>query len=113
MLKAAIVACALVLACTGSALADPPPRDSVWSEAYFNSGDGTRLHADVFRPVRGGRTPVMLVVSPYLGLPYGREPSGPPHVPTWYPHLYDAPIPRRYTAVQASLPGPRPRSGCP
>jgi uncharacterized protein len=42
--------------------------DATWSEHYFESFDGTRLHADVLRPKHlpaDAKTPVVLTVSPY------------------------------------------------
>ena len=33
------------------------PAGATWTEAYFASGDGVRLHADVLRPSRLPRTP--------------------------------------------------------
>ena len=63
----------LILALLGapaSAPAEPPPEGTVWTEAYFPSGDGTMLHADVLRPAQlppDAKTPVLLTVSPYTG----------------------------------------------
>jgi uncharacterized protein len=51
------------------ARAAPVPDGAAWTESYFRSGDGTRLHADVLRPKGlppAARTPVILTVSPYL-----------------------------------------------
>jgi uncharacterized protein len=45
------------------------PDNAVWSEHYFESGDGTRLHTDVLRPkglAADAKTPVIVTVSPYL-----------------------------------------------
>ena len=48
------------------ATAAPVPDGAVHSEHYFPSGDGTSLHADVFRPAgRKDKVPVILLVSPY------------------------------------------------
>lgn len=38
------------IALAAVAHADPVPAGATWSEAYFPSGDGTRLHADILRP---------------------------------------------------------------
>jgi uncharacterized protein len=43
---------------------------STWSETYIPTPDGERLHVDVLRPAglaETDRTPVILVVSPYIG----------------------------------------------
>ncbi len=67
-----------VLAAAGSAAA--PPNGSTWTETYLDTPDGERLHADVMRPVgTKGRTPVILVVSPYLGMTSPTEDRGPSH----------------------------------
>ena len=60
------LACLLVLA--PAAAAAPVPEGAEWHEEYFESGDGTRLHADVLRPKglpEDAKTPVLLTVSPY------------------------------------------------
>lgn len=44
------------------------PAGAGYSEAYFESADGTNLHADVLRPKglpAGSRTPVILIDTPY------------------------------------------------
>lgn len=55
-----------------AAQAAPPPKGATWQETWIPTTDGERLHADVLRPVGAtdaDRTPVILVVSPYLGVP--------------------------------------------
>ena len=99
------------------ARADPIPEGSVWSEHYLESGDGTKLHADVFRPAgdaaAGRRTPVALVVSPYLGLPRTQDsPSGKPRIPPYYRGFYAAAVARGYTVAQVSLRGTGASGGC-
>lgn len=51
------------------ALAAPVPGGATWTEAYFPSGDGTSLHADVFLPkgAEKKRHPVILSIGPYFG----------------------------------------------
>ena len=95
------------------ALADAPPAGSTWSEETFPSRDGVLLHADVFRPdaASGRRTPAMLVVTPYLGLPSPGE-SGPPRVLERYRRLYELAIARGHTIVQVSLRGTGASQGC-
>ena len=105
----------MVLLLAGApAEASHPPRGSTWSEAYLSSRDGTALHADVFRPEgvgEGERTPVLLVVSPYLGLPTSDDP-GMPRVLDYYRRLYEEAITRRYSIVQVSLRGTGASQGC-
>ena len=58
--------------------------DADWSEVYFDTGDGTTLHADVLRPAgmpETTRTPVVLTVSPYTSHSGGAsapDPTGAP-----------------------------------
>ncbi len=51
------------------ATAAPVPKDATWTEAYFPSGDGTMLHADVLLPKGQEKTrhPVILSIGPYFG----------------------------------------------
>ena len=63
-----LLALLLVLVAAAPARAADPYPGSVWTEAYFPSGDGTRLHADILRPAHlppDAKTPVVLTVSPY------------------------------------------------
>jgi predicted acyl esterase len=89
------------------------PAGSTWSQAYIEAGDGTLLHADVFHPAAPGdsRTPAVVVVSPYLGIPALDDPS-PPNVPSWHRELYDALIEARFTVVQVSFRGTGASQGC-
>jgi hypothetical protein len=115
--RLAAAAAALVF-CLGlpapAALGSHPPAGSTWSEAYFPSRDGTSLHADVFRPdglPQSARTPAMLVVSPYLGLPAAADPEQ-PRVLDRYRRLYEGAISRGYTVVQVNLRGTGASGGC-
>ena len=67
----------------GTAAAEAaPPAGTEYSEAYFESADGTRLHADVLRPKGlrpGERTPVLLNVGPYNA--HSSGPLGPAEQP--------------------------------
>jgi uncharacterized protein len=57
----------VLLAPVATAHAEVHP-DATWTEAYFTSFDGTRLHADVLRPKdlpADAKTPVLMTVSPY------------------------------------------------
>ena len=105
---------AALLLSAPAAHADPLPAGSTWSESYLTSRDGTLLHADVFRPQPAGpadKTPVMLVVSPYLGLATPENP-GPPKVLDWYRALYEQAIARGYSVVQVSFRGTGASHGC-
>jgi uncharacterized protein len=64
-LVAAVLA---VLLLPAAASAAPVPENAVWTQEYFTTKDGVRLHADVLRPKglpEGAKTPVVLTVSPY------------------------------------------------
>jgi uncharacterized protein len=112
-MRSLIAAFAGLLLLAGPAAADAPPAGSVWTEATFPSQDGTRLHADVFRPAapagRPVRLPVMLVVTPYLSPP---ETDGGPPVLRWYRTLYERAIARGYAVAQVSLRGSGKSAGC-
>ena len=89
----------------GAAHADRPPAGSTWSEAYLASRDGTRLHADVFRPagIRRGRPhagdarrqPVPGLLTP--------DDPGPPESARLVPGAVRGAIARGYSVVQVSL----------
>jgi predicted acyl esterase len=67
-MRLALLFVLLLLLCPAAALAAEPYPGSVWTEEYFASGDGTRLHADVLRPAhlpKNAKTPVIVTVSPY------------------------------------------------
>ena len=61
----ALALCTLALALPATASA-APPEGTEWTDAYFSSGDGTMLHADVIRPEGAGKTPVILAIGPYF-----------------------------------------------
>lgn len=57
----------LLAATAAPASAEVPP-NATWTETYFTSFDGTRLHADILRPKglpADAKTPVLMTVSPY------------------------------------------------
>jgi predicted acyl esterase len=109
---------ALVLPTT--ALAADPPEGSEWTEEYFQSLDGTKLHADVLRPKglpADAKTPVLLTVSPYVshtaqtGADYDPNKKGPSD------RFYDFIVPnkifeRGYTYVMVQLRGTGGSAGC-
>ena len=97
-----------------SASAAEPPKNSVWSEYYFPSGDGlTQLHADVLRPKgldENDKTPVILTVSPYFN--HGDAGGGGPS-DRFYDFLEVSDIlDRGYTYVMVDLPGFGGSGGC-
>lgn len=71
--KIAVLACIAVLSALlapPSVQADEVPKDATWKQVYFESKDGTKLHADVFLPKdrrAGERHPVILSIGPYFG----------------------------------------------
>ena len=51
-----------------TASAAPVPAGADWTEEWIDTPDGERLHVDLLRPKGvAGRTPVIAIVSPYLG----------------------------------------------
>jgi hypothetical protein len=82
----------------------------VYETAYITSGDGTRLHAEVWRPARAGRAPVVLLLSPYNNgtsvLYEDRQPGNLHYEP------FQALLDRGYAVVQASLRGFNASGGC-
>ncbi|MDQ3739630.1 MAG: CocE/NonD family hydrolase [Actinomycetota bacterium] len=64
-MRFALLALAVLLLAAPAAHAQAP-EGTEWTEHYFESGDGTRLHADVIRPKGAGKTPVILAVGPYF-----------------------------------------------
>ena len=118
----AVVAALLVFA--APATAAPAPEGSEWREEYFESGDGTLLHADVLRPKglpEDARTPVLLTVSPYTNHTGQQGPLDPesydPTAEGPSPRFFDFIVPakvfeRGYTYVIVDLRGFGGSSGC-
>jgi pimeloyl-ACP methyl ester carboxylesterase len=111
------------------AAAAPVPEGAEWSQEYFDSGDGTRLHADILRPKglpKDARTPVILSIGPYfnhsgqtgaLGPVEGTDvdPTGPSAGPSdrFYDFIEGAKLMQRgYTFVMADLRGFGGSAGC-
>src|SRR5919202_4858282 len=110
----------IVLGCAALALLVVPataaagvPEGAEWHDAYFPSGDGTMLHADVIRPAGlkdSDKTPVILAIGPYFnhsgqtGTDYTPTAQGPN---TRFHDLYEEGqiFKRGYTLVQADLRG--------
>jgi predicted acyl esterase len=99
-----------VLAPAGSAA--PPPNGASWSETFLSTPDGERLHVDVLRPTAAkGRTPVLLVVSPYLGMTAPDEDPGPSN--RFFDFFEGAKVfAKGYSVVMVSLRGTGGSSGC-
>ena len=105
-MKAWVVAALLLLA----PVAPPAVAAPAYETAYFRSGDGTMLHAEVFRPAVSGRVPVVLLVSPYNNgtsiTVDDRQPGNLHYAP--FATLLD----RGYAIVQVSLRGFNASGGC-
>jgi len=96
--------------------ADPVPADATWQERTIRSEDGTRLHADVFRPrdlPPDGRTPAIVIVSPYLSPGGAGASSDRPTILPYYQDLFDVAFERGYSIVQVALRGQGGSEGCP
>lgn len=106
----ALLLLAGVFAPTSSAA--PPAEGSTWSETWIDTPDGERLHADVMRPVDvTGKTPVILVVSPYLGMASSTEEPGPSD--RFHDFFEGARVfERGYSVVMVSTRGTGGSSGC-
>ena len=119
---AALLAVAAVLAVPAVAPAAPVPADAMYSEAYFDTPEGFKMHADVFRPKGVAATeklPVVMVVSPYTGhsAPTGTnfdpQASGPSS--RFFDFANGAKLftrEHRYTFVVVDLPGFGGSGGC-
>ena len=118
-IRGGIAALALCLAVTGVVAAPKvraaePPKGSVWSETYIETPDGESLHVDVMRPkglTNKDKTPVILIVSPYLGMVSNTEQPGPSN--RFYDFIDGADVfDRGYSVVMVSLRGTGGSSGC-
>lgn len=105
---------ALLLQPTPASVAAPPPNGSTWYETYVTTPDGESLHVDVMRPAGltdVDKTPVILVVSPYLGMTSVSEAPGPSN--RFYDFFEGARVfERGYSVVMVSLRGTGGSSGC-
>lgn len=67
VLSAALLAGVALMA---PAQAAPVPEGATWTQQWIDSGDGTKLHADVMLPAsskKGQKHPVILSIGPYFG----------------------------------------------
>lgn len=101
-----------------AARADDVPRGAKWTEVYFESKDGTMLHADVFKPAnlkKGQKTPVILAAGPYFGSGGFIPPTPNEEGPVMrFPELFNEGriMQRGYTYVQVDLRGYGSSEGC-
>ncbi|GAB2637035.1 CocE/NonD family hydrolase [Nocardioides ginkgobilobae] len=93
--------------------------DATWTEVYFQTPDGTTLHADVLRPAGLAddvETPVVLTVSPYTSHSGGvsaPDPMGEPPSERFYDFLdLTGALDEGYTYVMVDLPGTGGSGGC-
>ncbi|MDP3713443.1 MAG: CocE/NonD family hydrolase [Mycobacteriales bacterium] len=108
----AAVALTGLLAVPGEAADAPAGAD--YSETYIATPDGESLHAEVMRP-KGvkGKTPVILVVSPYLHRAPTDKTSAKGPTPRFFDFIEGARVfARGYAVVQVSLRGSGGSSGC-
>ena len=110
LLAATAIAAAGLLSLPAEAA--PTAKGSTWTETYIGTPDGQRLHVDVMRPKAAkGRTPVILVVSPYLGMTSQTEARGPSN--RFHDFFEGARVfDRGYSVVMVSLRGTGGSSGC-
>jgi putative CocE/NonD family hydrolase len=112
-MRGLLITLLVLLACAPSAFAAEPPAGTSWTETYLDTPDGERLHTDVLRPAGAtGRTPVILVVSPYLGL---EEPvTGEPGPSSRFSDFFEGAkvFERGYSVVMVSTRGTGGSSGC-
>ncbi|HWL38129.1 MAG TPA: CocE/NonD family hydrolase [Frankiaceae bacterium] len=83
---------------------------TTYETAYFPSGDGTMLHAEVYRPAGSGKVPVVLLLSPYnngTGVLFEDRGPGKLH----YPQLQTL-LDRGYAVAQVTLRGFGASGGC-
>jgi hypothetical protein len=105
----ALTALALLLVAPPGA-AGSVPAGARWHADSIRSPDGTRLHLDVFRPARGGRTPVILIPSRYFAT--GSDPAENPKMLDYYDDLHARAYRRGYSVVQLTPRGYGKSEGC-
>jgi predicted acyl esterase len=116
--RALLIALLALLTLVPAAAAVPPGAE--WSEEYVATPDGESLHLDVLRPAglpAGARTPVIAVISPYLGHSGGgtaADPTATPGPSTRFDDfLVGAKVfERGWSVVLADLRGSGGSSGC-
>ncbi|HEX2084776.1 MAG TPA: CocE/NonD family hydrolase [Solirubrobacteraceae bacterium] len=116
MRRLVLLAVLAALALPAAAAAAPVPEGAAWTEAWIPTPDGEELHADVLRPAGAkGRTPVIAIVSPYLGhsVDDGNE-SRDPGPSSRFHDLFEGGrvFERGYSVVMVDLRGTGGSSGC-
>lgn len=113
-----LLALAAALVATAPAAAVPVPAGYTYQDEYFESSDGTQLHAGVFLPkdrAPGERHPVLLVPGPY-GAPNGggTSPGNTSGPALRFPELFEYPSFRanRWAYVQMDVRGFGGSEGC-
>ncbi len=92
------------------------PAGATWTQAYVDTPDGERLHVDVLRPAglpADARTPVIAVISPYLG--HGaQDPTATPQPSGRFNGFFEGAkvFERGWTVILADLRGSGGSSGC-
>jgi uncharacterized protein len=109
--RAGALALALLALLPAAASAQALPEGATWTTTYVETRDGERLHTDVLRPegaTDATKTPVILVVSPYLGDTNGNGP-----VPRFF-DLYEGArvFEEGYSVVQVATRGTGGSTGC-
>src|SRR5439155_13338330 len=111
-----LLLCVAVLAlvlCAPSALADPPPPGSTWTQDYIHESDGTDLHVDVLRPANlspadkppataADKTPVILTIGPYFNHSGQTGPAGPAEDTPYDPITANGPSARFYDYINGA-----------
>jgi predicted acyl esterase len=110
ILRAVVLMLVLAWAPAPPASAHSVPAGSRWHEASIRSPDGTRLHLDVFRPARGGRTPAIVIPSRYFAT--GSDPAERPKMLDYYDDLHARAYRRGYSVIQLTPRGYGKSEGC-
>ncbi|HEV2814710.1 MAG TPA: CocE/NonD family hydrolase [Solirubrobacteraceae bacterium] len=116
MHRITLLALLALLLVAAPAAAAPVPEGAEWTEEWIATPDGEELHADVLRPVGVNRpTPVIAIVSPYLGhsVDDGNE-SRDPGPSSRFHDLFEGGevFERGYSVVMVDLRGTGGSSGC-
>jgi uncharacterized protein len=117
-MRSVVLALLAILLLPAVASAAPVPDGAVWTEEWIATADGEELHADVLRPERLGptrRTPVIAIVSPYLGhaVDDGNASTEPGPSSRFHDLIEGADVfARGYTVVMVDLRGTGGSSGC-